>query len=84
MDDLVADPVLLVRVLLDLLPCVALDLAVLLMRAVDEVLVDGGLGHLVVRVVAREVVIDGVQVGRVAVLVGLVVDHLDRGIYWLR
>ena len=84
MDDLVTNPVLLVRVLLDLLPCVSLDLAVLLMGAVDEVLIDGGLGHLVVRVVAREVVIDGVQVGRVAVLVGLVVDHLDGGINRLR
>lgn len=51
MDDLVTDPVLLVRVFLDLLSCVALDLAVLLMRGVDEVLVDGGLGHLVMRIV---------------------------------
>jgi len=52
MDDLVANAVLLVRVFLDLLSCVVLNLAVLLMRTVNEVLIDGRLGHLVVRVMA--------------------------------
>ena len=52
MDNLVTDPVLFVRVFLDLLSCVALDFTVLLMRGVDKVLVDGGLRHLVVRIMA--------------------------------
>ena len=57
---LVTNAVFFIRVLLNLLSCVVLDLSVLLMGAVYKVLIDRRLGHLVVGVMARDIIINRV------------------------